>query len=260
MEDLTVGDWTSIAVAITTGLLALATAIMAWKTSRAAKATGDVARETKKLADEARNEVEAVREQSESVVSQAASSERQAEISARALEASIQPWLTRVSPPPYAEFGKVPLSAEQSIVINEHQGTITVGLYLRNVGAGLAVIQSGGLLRDRFTIEGRDASGERVTRFGFVSEPAVPPGDLTRIAFVVDRVSIEHFLSFDRNYGEFYVNVPYTDAKGSQLVDARIHITRAKPKGEWVLHRIEYTHDGTSSPFATVEFDAPLWA
>lgn len=260
MKEMTPTDWASFAVAIATVLLAIATFVMARRTKRAAEATEDVAEETKSLAEEARNQVEAVREQSAASLRQAESSERQAELSVTAIEASIQPWLTRVTPPPYAQFGKVPLAAEQMIVINEVGDTIKISLYLRNVGAGLAVIQSGGEARDRFVVEGRDTDGKPVTRYGFAGAASVPPGDTTRIAFVVQRVNREHFLSMDRNDGEFYVNVPYTDAKGGQLVDARIHVTRVKAQGEWVIHWIEYTNDGDDAPFATIEFDAATWS
>lgn len=259
MDNVTPADWASLAVAGATVLLAIATFVMAHRTKRAAVATEEVAEETRSLAEEAKNEVKAVREQSSATVRQAESSERQAELSAKAIEASIQPWLTRVTPPPYAEFGKVTLTAEQAIAINEVQGTIRISFYLRNVGAGLGIIQSQGQLRDRFTVEGRDKDGESVTRYGFAGAAAVAPGHTTRLAFEIQRVSLEHFFSFDRNDGEFYVNVPYTDSKGGQLVEARLHLTRIKAHGEWVIHRIEYTNDGESSPFAVVEFDAGTW-
>lgn len=151
---MTAGDWASAAVAVATVLLGVATYAMARRTKRAAEATELVARETKTLAQEARSQVEAVREQSTATLRQAESSERQNELSVKTLEASIQPWLTRVTPPPYAEFGKVSLSAEQTIAINEVQGTINISFYLRNVGVGLAIIQSQGALRDRFVVEG----------------------------------------------------------------------------------------------------------
>jgi hypothetical protein len=260
MREMTPADWASFAVAGATVLLAISTAVMARKTRRAAEATEEVAGETRTLAEEARNQVEAVREQSAASVRQAESSERQAELSVAAIEASIQPWLTRVTPPPYAQFGKVPLAAEETIVINEVGETIKISLYLRNVGAGLAVIQSGEELRDRFVVEGRDVDRKPVTRYGFAGAAAVPPGDTTRIGFMVQRVSREHFLSMDRNDGEFYVTVPYTDAKGGQLVDARIHVTRVKAQGVWAIHRIEYTNDGDDAPFATIEFDTATWS
>lgn len=259
MKNMTAGDWASVAVALATVVLAVATYAMARRTKRAAEATELVAQETKALAEEASKQVEAVREQSAATLRQAESSERQNELSAKTLEASIQPWLTRVTPPPYAEFGKVSLSAEQTIAINEVQGTINISFYLRNVGVGLAIIQSQGALRERFVVEGRDEHGQTVRRYGFASAAAIARGETTRIAFQVQRVSLDHFFSFDRNDGEFYVNVPYTDSKGGQLVDAKLHLTRIKAQGEWVIHRIAYTNDGEDSPFATVEFDAGTW-
>lgn len=259
MENLTPGEWASVAVAFATALLAVATYAMARKTKRAAEATESVARKTNVLAEEARNQVEAVREQSAATLRQAESSERQNELSVRALEASIQPWLTRVTPPPYAEFGKVPLTAEQTIAINSSQGMINISLYLRNVGLGLAVLQSQGVLRERFVVQGRDERGETLRRFGFPSAAVVAPGEATRLAFQIQSVAPHDFFSFDRNDGEFFVRVPYTDGKGGQLVDAHLHVTRIKAHGEWAIHSIRYSADGNDDPFAVVEFDAGTW-
>jgi hypothetical protein len=259
MDNMTATDWAPVSVAAATVLLAVATFVMARRTTRAAVASEQVARETQILAEEAVNQVEAVREQSLATLRQAKSSERQIELSQKALEASMQPWLTRVTPPPYAEFGKVSLTAEQAIAINEVQGTINISFYLRNVGVGLAIIQSQEHLRERFVVEGRDVDGQTVRRFGFASAAAVAPGETTRVAFKVEHVNMDHFFGSDRNDGEFYVSVPYTDGRGGQLVDARLHVTRIKAHGEWSIHRIEYSNDVEDSPFAVVEFDAGTW-
>jgi hypothetical protein len=238
---------------------------MAWKTKLAAAATEKVARETQTLADQAKDEAEAVRKQSEAVAKQARASERQVEISAAALEASIQPWLTRIAPPPYAEMqavlpsAHIPISAEQAISVNAHYDSLKVRFYLRNVGAGLALIEAVGEFRDRFTIEGRDANGAPVTRFGFSASPAVPPGESTHLSFFVQHVSVKHFLGQDQTDGLFYVNVPYTDAKGGQLIDARIRLTFSKASKMWLIHQIAYKRGAEAEPFVTVEFDAPVW-
>jgi hypothetical protein len=265
LAHLAVTDWIEISVAAGTFLLAVATGYMAWKTRSAAAATERVALATKTLADQAKEEVEAVRKQSEAVAKQAKASERQAEVSAASLEAAIQPWLTRVPLPPYAEIqaavpsAVIPLTAEQTLSVDAQGDTIKVRFYVRNVGAGLALIQAVGEFRDRFTIEGRDATGASVTRYGFAASPAVPPGESTRLSFLVEHVSIKHFLGQGQSDGLFHVNVPYTDAKGGQLVDARIRIAFSKASKMWLFHRIEYTREGEGAPFVSVEFDAAMW-
>jgi len=251
LTHLKIADWTSLGVALATFLLALTTGYMAWK--------------TKALADQAREESGAVRKQADAVVQQAKASERQAEISAAALEASIQPWLTRVDPPAVISVGEDPFGFRLPLLVDVLEqsevglGTIKVRLDLRNVGAGLALIQAVDHYRDRFIIEGRDASGATVTRFGFAASPAVPPGGETRLSFLVKQVSVKHFLGQDQGDGLFFVNVPYTDTKGGQLVDARFHITFSKASDMWLVYRIEYRRDGEARPFVTVESDAAMW-
>jgi hypothetical protein len=265
LADFAITDWIEVSVAAGTLLLAIATGYMAWKTRSAAAATERVAQATKMLADQAMEELDAVRRQSEAVAKQAEASGRQADISAKALEASIQPWLTLVPLPPGADMraafprAETILTDEQTLAVDVSGDTVRVRFHVRNVGAGLALIQAVGQFRDRFIIEGLDATGASVSRYGFAASPAVPPGESTRLSFLVEHVSVKHFLGQDQSDGLFHVNVPYTDAKGGQLVDARIRLTFSKASAIWLFHRIEYTRDGEGEPFVTVEFDAAMW-
>lgn len=87
---------------------------------------------------------------------------------------------------------------------------------------------------------------------------AVSPGALILGSrpFVVQGVDSEQFLSLHRNYGEFWVWVPYTDVNGGQGVIARLHLTRVKAGGSWTFHKIHYFRFDEEVAFAEVTFDA----
>lgn len=222
---LTVSDLAQVAVAVATFMLAVPTAYVAWK--------------TKALVDEAR-------EESKAFLKQIEASWEQARTSRSILEASIQPWLTL---PPGV------VSVEWHDIVGD---AIKVFFDLHNVGAGLAIIQAVGPFRERFTVEGKGSAGETVTRFGFAESPAIAPGESTKVSFLVQQVDRAQFFSQDQSDGFFYINVPYTDASGGQLVLARIAVTRSKSANAWLVHQIAYTRDGEAAPFVVVESDAAI--
>jgi hypothetical protein len=242
---VTFAERVEIAVAATNGLVALGTGFLAWKTNRVARATDSEAKAVGKQAD---------------------ASEKQIELTRAALQASIQPWLTTVPRPPRrsiayglgpnAAIGVSPGEETHRVYIRYPEpDEIEISLFLRNVGRGVALIKP----LDGCVIEGLGANDEPVTRYGFLSASALPPDDMTRVGFRVQRVDVGRFLSAHRNNGEFWVSVLYTDVRDEQAVRARIHVTAAaRDSEEWLFHLIEYRREGEAEPFATVQFDAAL--
>jgi len=131
---------------------------------------------------------------------------------------------------------------------------IPVDIDVRNIGPGIALIQSG----DDFRIEGLDAEGKIVTRLGFASSTALPSQEETVVRFLLENVDVETFFSEHRNDGEFKAWIPYSDINGSQFVNARIHAAWFKSEGEWAYHRIDYFRRDEEEPFAIVVFDAAV--
>jgi hypothetical protein len=231
--DFTTTETVQIAVAISNGLVALGTGFLAWKSRSMAK-------EMKKTA-------EATAEEGKAVLKQAEAAEEEIRLTRATLEASIQPWLTRSEaegfPGDWVTFRPVDDSG------------VDVSLWFRNVGKGVALIGSG----YDCTIEGRGADGEPVTRYGYPRAAALPRQEATRIVFRVHGIDLAEFFSEDRHNGEFWVNILYRDATGSQPVRARAHVTSAAPEGgHWIVESIEYTRVDESRPLVTVHFDAPL--
>jgi hypothetical protein len=248
---LTVPERIDIAVAVASGLVAMGTLVLAWTTS-------SMARETKASAA-------ATATEAKEVARQAKAAEEQIQLTRAALNSSVRPWLTRVTPPLSSSLGADKVPSEHEIVVEGQETNFGVRLHLRNVGPGIALIgrdELGG--RDEaFRIEGLDLNGERVHRNGFAAAAVLPPNESTLISFVVENAPMTQFLSLDRNDGEFWVSVPYTDVNGGQSVVAKVHVTRLTRAGSWAIHKIDY-YDADPSIgddfIATVEFDAAIRA
>lgn len=238
--DLTLDQWISIGVGITSVLVAGATFFLAWKTR-------DMARETRDVALATATEAQSVGQQAEAAERQIELSRLQMELSRFALDASIRPWLTK----PLIGPRTVPIAIS---VWDSAEGSNVIQMSIRNVGPGIALIRSG----PDFRVQGPGPSGTTVTRHGFAASSALPPGEETDVSFVLSNIDLRTFLSQDRNDGEFFVWIPYTDTNGGQRVDARIHATYSKDRGEWLFHQIQYFAEEENEPFATVVFDAAV--
>lgn len=237
--DLTLDQWISIGVGAASLLVAGGTFFLAWKTR-------DMARETKDVAIATATEADKVGRQAEAAERQIELSRRQIELSRAALDATIRPWLTKA-----IETRDLPQPIAEGIW---DERTTVLRMYVRNVGPGIALIESG----DEFRIQGLALSGAEVTRRGFADATALPPGETTRVSFVLQNVELEPFFSRHRNSGEFYVWIPYTDSNGGQPVSARIHATFNRDRGSWLFYQIHYFRPEEEEAFATVEFDAAV--
>jgi hypothetical protein len=139
-----------------------------------AGATWRVANQTKRVAEAAIDQGETVRDQTT--------------VTRSALQASVQPWLTRVTPPPEtantAEEARRLNRGPHVVYVERDDDSLKVTLWLRNVGRGLALIQA----QEGTIIEGTGPDGSVTKRFGFLSAAALPPHDQTRIGFTVEHV------------------------------------------------------------------------
>ncbi len=249
---LTTSDWVGVGVFG-------ATALLAW-------ATFSMARRTRGLAESASLEVEQTRRMAESTEMEARAVAEQATVTRASLQASIQPWLTRVTPPLESSVASVfipstsgvsflPGEEPHRVYVDRKDGELQVTLWLRNVGRGVALIRA----TEGCLIEGRDRDDKPLIRYGFPSAAALPPGELTRLTFLVQGVDETSFLSTHRNWGEFWVSVLYTDLNTDQPMLARVHLTAAdRIAAEWLFHGIEYTRSGEDAPFTSVLFDAAI--
>ncbi|MEA2581084.1 MAG: hypothetical protein QOE83_1976 [Actinomycetota bacterium] len=254
-------DWTNIAVAIASGLVALGTLVLARKTSKMAEESKESADQTKVLA-------EATVQQAKEVGRQAAAAEDQIRLTRFALNASVRPWLTRVTPPLPQHLAAS--SDLHEILVEGIEGQETgliVSMHLRNVGAGIALIAPAGEVGgkdERLRIEGLARNGtDKVYRPGFTAAAALPPGESSLIYFIIEGADVDNdsFLSLNRNFGGFFVTVPYTDVNSGQGVVARLHVTRLGKDGPWAIKQIDY-YDGEDEfgpdPIASIEFDAAV--
>ena len=99
------------------------------------------------------------------------------------------------------------------VYVNPEKGY--VGIPLRNVGAGLAVVDDEGL-----EVRGLDGQLEDVT----VDRPRVPPGETTR-------VNIALLLAEGEEAKVFSVTIPYGDLAGEQNTDVTVHLRRSEAVG-----------------------------
>jgi hypothetical protein len=239
MQWPTFAEWVQIVVAFTAGAVALAT-------FRLASRTHSLADETTRVAAATEREAEAVAAQSQLVTMQLAATREQVGLSREALSAAIRPWLTR------------PTDVEPR-VHSPRTGSsdLTVVLWLRNVGTGIALIPSG-----RAVLRGRARGDGFVQRPGHVDQPALPPGENARITFVVRGHDVDpvRFLSQDRSSGELWATVGYTDVSGElPPFEASVHFAAKHPdEVEWGIVSIDHFEPDETEPFIQVRFDAAI--
>lgn len=131
------------------------------------------------------------------------------------------------------------------VVVREHGGRGYVSLPVRNVGNGLAVVTDA-VLANVGTSLG-----------GVVSQPNVPPGETSRLSFIVP--------PDDDEWGDFYVRlepvpnvsapplkvfVRYTDLAGGRQALSQFDISRPANRRTWRVARVAHRDDrGTDFPW-----------
>jgi hypothetical protein len=168
----TSNGWT-IAGVIVGAAAALATVLLAFVTRTMAKRTEEMAEQTKRVAEQTRDEAQAVTKQVEVA-------NRQVEVASEALQASSRPWLTSV---PYLvrsrETGIQDISGGIHLM-GDRDGSFSGAVPLRNVGEGIAVIET-----KTSRVLGHPRVGEAFTEYAWLrtDTPVVKSGDESYVGF-----------------------------------------------------------------------------
>lgn len=225
--------WSAL-VALGTISLAIGTGTVAWFTLRAVSASRDAIEQQRDAIKLQTREVEAVErqtaalaDQTEAVRAQAEATTRQAEISAAALEAGSRPVLAGATREATFRRGRDEIKPEQDRITyldgseflvsrndvhyHEKDDKVYCSIVLRNIGAGVAFVQSVQLL-----VEGSDPF-----LGGRVSDPVIPTGGTARFYFTValkDSVGrytpVRSITASGRGFAKFTAYVIYTSASG----------------------------------------------
>ena len=213
-----------------------------------------MAKETRKMGEQTRMEAQAVVDEVQVARAQVDATNSQAESARAALATSIQPWLTKADDRQVNPDGSVSL---QRAVVGVVDAEIVISFLLRNVGSGIALLNEA-------VLRGRTLGTSELMRHpyrAFFTVPVLQPGEETAVVFHWTPHGSDPARAFDELsgrpgvWGEFYVDVLYTDAGGGQATWAIIHLTPTSATADsWVVHAISYRRDGEETPLAHVEF------
>lgn len=221
--------------------------------------TRSVARRTQEVAEFTKTEVEAVVRQGAAIEQQAAATVEQVHLAQSALVAQVQPWLTLgnsiavksaiVIATPF--IGNLP-----PVVVNGASDRLRVSLAIRNVGNGLAIIDSS---ESYLMGWGDPRSADELMRFtrASVARPVLPTDEQVRVEYDVDldrwNTDLDKVTHRDRNYGEFAVDVVYGDVLGDRRMRVRVQIA-GTAENKWIVHRLDYyTPLDSESPLVSVK-------
>jgi hypothetical protein len=195
-----------------------------------------IALENRKMARAAASQVSQTQDAVNTARDQARVSSRQAEIAEATFEAQQKPVLIDVPLDPSrtdevrwrtADAQKI---AKGEVRVIAAQDTGWLSLNIRNVGTGLAVIDSAGLrLPD-------PASG------AFFTRRHLPPGEDMRVNFELEpgHVALENFREAVDQRGDLSVEVGYRDLAAHQTI-SRFDLRRQLVGGHWEVTNIEVT-------------------
>jgi hypothetical protein len=221
-------DWTALA-AVAGFLVAIATGLLAGATYWMAKKTRDEATATLTLADHAKAQLQRT--------------DRQLELTTEALNATVLPLLVDVPPSEnpgddvvvFAAPGRRGYPIRGDTVYRRSDPPYYCSVPLRNVGAGVAVIQ---------------VAWTEPELPGAIEIPGliVQPGERVRINITLP----DHALLDDAVRsawdGSFFVAVMYVDARGGQMMITRAHVGTYATSGT-KLRGISATRAGDEKPF-----------
>jgi hypothetical protein len=196
-------NWTAIG-AVLVGIGSIATGSMALYTRSLAKKTNDVAAAGQEEAQAVVQQGKALQQQAaataalaKSAAEQSRAAAEQLELTRRSLRASIQPWLTiGEQGAPKRRYVKGSLSESPGVaefMFNENGEQLESSLALRNVGAGLAIIDP----KNSHIVgwPNRNVTIREPMSYtsGRINNPVVPPNGQVYIEFVVvfDRWQID---------------------------------------------------------------------
>jgi hypothetical protein len=224
-------------VSIGTLLLAVSTGLLALITRRAVGVSKDELKILEAQTTALQDEAHAVGEQVEAVRAQAEATKRQAELSAAAIEASARPILVGLPPDfstevenlvytPGPTIGRIYRS---QINYTESEDYVYCSVPLRNVGGGVAFVQSVSLLTGLASYEGR------------ISNPVIPTSEIARVRFsllLVDRsgkrTDANAITAADRGFPQFTVYLVYTGASRDLVTASKVTVA-GLPDGAFLV-------------------------
>jgi hypothetical protein len=197
-------------VAIGTIALAVGTIGLAFAAFLTAKRTRDLATDTERMADETRT---------------------LADLQRRAQQAAVKPTL-------------MPAPGEPLEVAGDQT---RLGLRLKNVGSGLALLHVARMLRTR--------GGEREDEYGGTFSVTVVPAGEEAVAVFRFPGQQQRFAEFTA--GAFWIEATYTDAVEEQGETALFHVERVA-RLDNALHvvRVQLKRDGEEEPYASSGYGA----
>jgi hypothetical protein len=228
---LTSQDWASVA----TGAAAIATAVLAVFTYYMARKTKDVAEHTKT--------------QAEAVAQQVTVANDQVAVAQRSHQAAIRPWLTAAIPRTEKDnqFRAIPF--DSPVVGERPDGGVQGIVPLRNIGLGLAVIDTSASY-----VSGGPRGAGGLTRYTNLraSVPVVPPGEPVDLHFSIQLTSAgwtNVTPAFFLVNHSFAVTVQYSDWAGGQVTVAYVEVGAAPDDSpfQWAVYQIGYHEEGSSN-------------
>lgn len=224
MQDIQ--EWSNLAVASGTIVLAIG--------------TGLLARQTKNVVDKAGEQVNATKEQADVAREQVAVSNVQAALAAQALAASVQPTLVAVPPlgETSASMASVGGVRPDRVAVDEPvDGIRQVTIPLRNIGPGVALIRG---LSVRV--------GPDVGWSGRMSSGVVAINEVTRLWFDIptDRPELAPLVAATT----FTVIAAYTDISGERTFRTEAHVHRVGDDQRWIVRQVFLYRGDETEPFA----------
>ena len=191
-------------------------------------------------------QVEVSEHQTDQMRQQVAAAHRQLEIARDTLAAQQRPLLIDVAwgtmEPRHIQFGSIVdrdpgskvLSSPVKTEVSEASDPVLISVPLRNVGTGIAMIGGLGLSPPG------PVSGE-------ISQPNVPPGEMTKLSFSVP-ADLE--LAEAIRNGAFTVEVRYTDLAGQSDTVTTAHVRRRGGPFPWFVSQLHHRRPDEDEPFS----------
>jgi hypothetical protein len=241
---LTPSDLASMSVAGATLLLATATVFLAAFTGRSlslGRAELSLAEATLRTAEE---QAKRSADQVTASLQQVKVTQDQADIARRSLEAGWRPFLVDVPFGYSAPMGQVFGITDAAVVqtYKRDDGSAMVGVSLRNIGSGLAIITKAGL-----------SFGQLHTTATQLSSSIVGVGEVVRLTFDIkpEGAVLLNMVSQVDGQQPFIVTAIYTDQGGSNKWRSRAYFRRLAQAAQYEVEKVELYVGDEVVPFAT---------
>jgi hypothetical protein len=224
---------------------ALATAGMAIYTARLAIKTTSLSASAEKEATAVVAQGKAITKQAEAVAAQASAAAAQLELARESYRATTLPWITVGGPGGRSRLGDLFTGGQippLALVISAE--TLRVDLSIRNVGAGLSIVDP---VASHFvgwpSERSNDVDPMNYSR-GTIDNPVLLPGEQARLFFEVNysrwMIDARTLTGQHRNDGQFFIDVVYSDISQQLRVRVRFHVARDRSNERWTVYQADY--------------------